>query len=72
MNFSDFINMYRIRAIVQQIDTRKHEQQTLLAIALDNGFSSKATFNRSFKRLPGKRQQNILKQKGKGYAASSS
>ena len=29
----------------------EHRNQTLLGLALDSGFNSKATFNRSFKKL---------------------
>lgn len=50
MNFNDFINHYRIEAVKQKIQAKEHLKNTLLGIALDSGFNSKATFNRAFKK----------------------
>lgn len=50
MNFNDFINHYRIEAIKNKLDNGEHNTSTLLGIALDCGFNSKATFNRAFKK----------------------
>ncbi|MFY0602491.1 MAG: AraC family transcriptional regulator [Flavobacteriaceae bacterium] len=50
MNFNDFINHYRIEAIKEKMNSREHETTTLLGIAFDCGFNSKATFNRAFKK----------------------
>lgn len=47
--FYDFINSYRIREFVNKIKKREHLQHTILALAMDVGFNSKATFNRVFK-----------------------
>lgn len=49
-NFNDFINNYRIEAVKQKIENDEHKKATLLGIALDCGFNSKATFNRAFKK----------------------
>lgn len=53
-NFNDYINRYRVEHIVQQLNDEKNNHLSILAIALDGGFNSKATFNRVFKRLTGK------------------
>ena len=50
MNFNDFINHYRIEAIKNKLESGEHITSTLLGIALDCGFNSKATFNRAFKK----------------------
>ena len=49
-NFNDFINDYRIEAVKEKIKHGEHTKSTLLGIALDCGFNSKATFNRAFKK----------------------
>ena len=52
-NFNDFVNDYRVRAVIDKIKAGEQKTQTLLGIAFDCGFNSKATFNRSFKKLTG-------------------
>lgn len=53
MNFNDFINNYRIEEIKKAFDNDEHKKSTLLGIAFDCGFNSKATFNRAFKKNTG-------------------
>ncbi|PHN06890.1 helix-turn-helix domain-containing protein [Flavilitoribacter nigricans] len=53
-NFNDFINSYRVEAVKERLERGDHLQLTLLSIALDCGFNSKATFNRAFKKFTGK------------------
>ncbi|RXR21114.1 AraC family transcriptional regulator [Flavobacterium amnicola] len=50
MNFNDFINQYRVDAVKEKISHNEHKNTTLLGIAFDCGFNSKATFNRAFKK----------------------
>jgi AraC-like DNA-binding protein len=50
MNFNDFVNHYRIKAVIQKIEEGEHNIQTLLSLAFECGFNSKSTFNRAFKR----------------------
>ena len=50
-NFNDFVNTYRVEAFKAMLKENKHEQLSLLGIAQDCGFNSKATFNRVFKKL---------------------
>jgi AraC-like DNA-binding protein len=51
MNFNDFVNYYRTKALIAKIEEGEHTAQTLLGLALDCGFNSKSTFNRAFKRV---------------------
>ena len=53
MNFNDFVNEKRTEAVIQKLKQREHTIKTLLSIALDSGFNSKATFNRAFKKHTG-------------------
>jgi AraC-like DNA-binding protein len=53
MNFNDFINNYRIEAVKEMFQNGEHKKSTLLGIAYDCGFNSKATFNRAFKKNTG-------------------
>lgn len=50
-NFNDLINQYRINIVISAIEMGLHKKQTLLSIAFDSGFNSKATFNRAFKKV---------------------
>ncbi|MFC2186589.1 helix-turn-helix domain-containing protein [Fulvivirgaceae bacterium LMO-SS25] len=50
MNFNEYINSYRIQAVIEQIEKGEHINKTLLGIATDCGFNSKSTFNRAFKK----------------------
>ena len=50
-NFNDFVNSYRVEAIKEKLNAGSNEQLSLLGIAYDCGFNSKATFNRVFKKL---------------------
>jgi AraC-like DNA-binding protein len=52
-NFNDFINGYRIREVEEKLKSGEQKRQTLLGIAYDCGFNSKATFNRAFKKAIG-------------------
>lgn len=49
-NFNDFVNQYRIVAVIDKIKANEHHTKTLLALALEAGFNSKSTFNRAFKK----------------------
>ena len=50
-NFNDFVNSYRVNAFKSMLHEGKHEQLSLLGVAYECGFNSKATFNRVFKKL---------------------
>ena len=49
-NFNDFINLHRVEAVIENFKSGAHQKKTLLGIAYDCGFNSKATFNRAFKK----------------------
>jgi AraC-like DNA-binding protein len=51
LNFNDLINNYRIGAVKEKLKAGEQKTQTLLGIAFDCGFNSKATFNRAFKKV---------------------
>jgi putative ABC transport system permease protein len=53
-NFHEFINEYRIREVTRKMKNPANARLTLLGIAFDAGFNSKATFNRTFKQIIGK------------------
>ncbi|MFV8363192.1 helix-turn-helix domain-containing protein [Flavobacterium sp. ZT3P35] len=53
MNFNDYINNFRIEAVKISLSNGEHKKSTLLGIAYDCGFNSKATFNRAFKKNTG-------------------
>lgn len=52
-NFYNLINEYRVREVKQRLQTKGSGKYTLLSIAYDSGFQSKASFNRIFKQKTG-------------------
>ncbi|WP_298759550.1 AraC family transcriptional regulator [uncultured Psychroserpens sp.] len=60
-NFNDFVNGYRVEAFKSMLKENKHEQLSLLGIAQECGFNSKATFNRVFKKLTNHSPTEYLK-----------
>src|SRR3569833_2902274 len=53
-NFNDFINEYRIRDVAGKMQDPAYTRITLLGMAYDAGFNSKATFIRAFKQVTGR------------------
>jgi AraC-like DNA-binding protein len=51
MSFSDLINSYRVEEAKKEILSKP--EATILAIAYESGFNSKASFNRAFKKFTG-------------------
>ncbi|MBC8645361.1 helix-turn-helix transcriptional regulator [Flavobacterium lindanitolerans] len=49
-NFYELINEKRIDEFVKKLENPENKQYTLLAIAYECGFNSKASFNRNFKK----------------------
>lgn len=64
LNFNDLINQYRIEAVKEKLKAGEQQTQTLLGIAYDCGFNSKATFNRAFKKVNGVSPKEWLQQNG--------
>jgi AraC-like DNA-binding protein len=52
--FNDYINEYRITELKELLNDPKNEKYTLLSLAFEAGFNSKASFNRAVKKLTGK------------------
>lgn len=52
-NFNDFVNEFRIEEVKRAFNDPSNAQYSILGIAFNCGFNSKATFNRVFKKLTG-------------------
>ncbi len=52
-NFFDFINTYRVEKVKSDLLNAEKQNYTLLALAIDAGFSSKSSFNMIFKKHTG-------------------
>jgi AraC-like DNA-binding protein len=53
LNFNDFINQYRVAAVKEKLTDPANAHLTIMSLAYDAGFNSKATFNRAFKKHTG-------------------
>ncbi|MEY4902335.1 MAG: hypothetical protein RLZZ292_150 [Bacteroidota bacterium] len=62
-NFNDFVNEFRVNAVKLKIQDAEHQHLSLLGIAFESGFNSKATFNRAFKKLTGSTPNDFAKNK---------
>ncbi|MBC7587695.1 MAG: helix-turn-helix transcriptional regulator, partial [Chitinophagaceae bacterium] len=60
MNFNDFVNFYRVEEVKQKLQDPANANLTIMSIAYDAGFNSKATFNRAFKKLTGKNPKEFI------------
>ena len=60
-NFNDFVNQYRVNAFKKMLENNRQQQLSLLGIAFECGFNSKATFNRVFKKLTNLSPTDYLK-----------
>jgi AraC-like DNA-binding protein len=61
-NFYEYVNSYRIEEVKQRLANGEDQNITLLGIAIDAGFNSKATFNRFFKKQTGKTPSEYIKE----------
>jgi AraC-like DNA-binding protein len=52
-SFFDLVNAYRVEEVKTRLARRDHDGRTVLAIALECGFNSKASFNRVFRSATG-------------------
>lgn len=66
-NFNDFVNEYRVEAFKENVAKIDNKNFTLLAVALDCGFNSKATFNRAFKKFTGISPREYINKKPSDY-----
>lgn len=60
-NFYDFVNSYRVEEFKNIVQRSENRNKTLLALALDSGFTSKASFNNFFKKLSGQTPSEYIK-----------
>ena len=51
LSFNDYMNKHRIEVIKDMMQSENYKHLSILGIAFEAGFSSKATFNRAFKKL---------------------
>ncbi len=59
-NFNDFINEFRVKEFQSLVQLPENKNITLLGLAFDCGFNSKATFNRAIKKHTGKAPKDFL------------
>lgn len=65
-NFNQLVNQYRVEEVIRKLNDPKEQHKTLLALALEAGFSSKSAFNQVFKQQTGQTpSQYITAQKAK-------
>jgi len=62
-NFYEFVNSYRIEEVKDRLADKRYENYSILGIAEESGFNSKASFNRIFKNHLGMTPSEYLKQK---------
>jgi AraC-like DNA-binding protein len=61
-NFYDLVNKMRVEEFMSKAKNGAADQFTILSLALDSGFNSKASFNRNFKAITGVSPSEFLKQ----------
>lgn len=59
--FHDYVNHFRVQKVIEQIKNGNGKQYTLLGMAFNAGFRSKASFNRVFKKTTGFTPSQYLK-----------
>ena len=60
-NFNEFINTFRIEEVKEKLNDPNFNHYSILGIALECGFNSKATFNRVFKNITGQSPSQFKK-----------
>ena len=53
LSFPSYINTYRVNMVIEKMNSPLFKTYTLLSLALESGFNSKASFNRIFKQQKG-------------------
>lgn len=64
-NFNELINKYRIQTVKERLVDPAFAHLSILGIAFESGFNSKATFNRAFKQFTQQTPSEYLKKQGK-------
>jgi len=62
-SFNDYVNGFRVEEAVRMIRSPEYDHFTLLSIAYESGFNSKATFNRIVKKMTGKSPNQIKQER---------
>jgi AraC-like DNA-binding protein len=62
MNFSEFLNFHRVEKVKQLLASPEAKKFTFITLAKDAGFSSKSSFNTSFKKVVGMSPSEYKKQ----------
>jgi AraC-like DNA-binding protein len=70
VNFYEFVNTYRVGEVQMRIAAGEHASRTLLSLAYESGFNSKASFNRAFKRVTGLTPSEYARRQLSGDAPS--
>ena len=53
IRFQDLLNKYRVEEFIKYLSKEEYKNYTILAIATEVGFSSKSSFNTTFKKIKG-------------------
>ncbi len=59
--FYDLMNAYRLSEFKRKVENGEIQEKTILALAFESGFNSKASFNRIFKQKEGKSPNEYVK-----------
>lgn len=62
-NFNELINGYRIQTVKERLVDPSFSHLSILGIAFESGFNSKATFNRAFKQFTQQTPSEFMKKK---------
>ncbi len=57
--FTDYVNELRFQEVKSLLASPEHEKYTLLSLAFEAGFNSKASFNRTVKKLTGQSPKHL-------------
>jgi AraC-like DNA-binding protein len=60
-NFYNFVNQYRVKECINRLEDKNNSGKTLLHIAFECGFNTKATFNSAFKKFTGSTPKQFRK-----------
>jgi AraC-like DNA-binding protein len=71
VNFFQFINAYRVAEAQRLLASAQHQHLSLVGIAFEAGFSSKTTFNTTFKKVTGLTPSQFQQQVRAGSAPQS-
>jgi AraC-like DNA-binding protein len=68
VNFFQFINAYRVAEAQRLLASAQHQHLSMVGIAFEAGFSSKTTFNTTFKKVTGLTPSQFIQQVRAGSA----